>query len=310
MQHRRSTRNVPHRSKPFGPAPSAESDGSPQARSEAVRVGPFPALEAGRARDRAPVAQHAERPSGGEAPTPVVGYVCVSGQAGSVNGQERATQTELLMRECVSRDLELTEVVTDREPRNGKAFERPALEYALRRIAAGKARGLVVSEVSRLTRSAAELARILEWLLRAEGRFVAVTEGFDTGEREGRLAARMLIAVSVGQHDRLSERTREGLEVARQNGRRRGRPAVADDDELLERILEMRSHGLTLQAIADRLNEAGVPTVRGGAKWRPSSVQTAIGYRRRRQPFWLLADAAANSSRLRPDDGDGARNEA
>jgi hypothetical protein len=37
---------------------------------------------------------------------------------------------------------------------------------------------------------------------------------------------------------------------------------------------------MTLQAIADQLNAEGVPTLRGGALWRPSSVQTALGYRR------------------------------
>jgi hypothetical protein len=40
---------------------------------------------------------------------------------------------------------------------------------------------------------------------------------------------------------------------------------------------------MTLQAIADRLNEECVPTVRGGAKWRHSSVQAAAGYRRRQR---------------------------
>jgi len=37
---------------------------------------------------------------------------------------------------------------------------------------------------------------------------------------------------------------------------------------------------LTLQAIADELNEEGIPTTRGGTKWRPSSVQAALGYKR------------------------------
>ena len=75
----------------------------------------------------------------------------------------------------------------------------------------------------------------------------------------------------------LRERTRKGLQAARLNGRPRGRPAVADDPELRKRITQMRDQGMTLQAIADRLNEEGVPTVRGGAKWRPSSV--AAGHR-------------------------------
>jgi hypothetical protein len=48
---------------------------------------------------------------------------------------------------------------------------------------------------------------------------------------------------------------------------------------------------MTLQAIADRLNEMGVSTVRGGAKWRPSSVQAAVGYKRRpRSPLASLPD--------------------
>ena len=42
----------------------------------------------------------------------------------------------------------------------------------------------------------------------------------------------------------------------------------------------MRAANMTLQAIADQLNAEGVPTLRGGAKWRPSSVQAALGYRR------------------------------
>jgi Recombinase len=44
--------------------------------------------------------------------------------------------------------------------------------------------------------------------------------------------------------------------------------------------VHMREQGLTLTAIADTLNTEGVPTLRGGAKWRPSSVQRAVGYRR------------------------------
>jgi hypothetical protein len=39
---------------------------------------------------------------------------------------------------------------------------------------------------------------------------------------------------------------------------------------------------MSLQAIADALNAEGVPTVRGGAKWRPSSLQSATGYRRKK----------------------------
>ena len=41
----------------------------------------------------------------------------------------------------------------------------------------------------------------------------------------------------------------------------------------------MRARGMSLQAIADALNAAGVPTLRGGSHWRPSSVQVLAGYK-------------------------------
>jgi hypothetical protein len=42
----------------------------------------------------------------------------------------------------------------------------------------------------------------------------------------------------------------------------------------------MRAENMTLRAIADQLNAEGLPTLRGGTQWRPSSIQAALGYRR------------------------------
>jgi DNA invertase Pin-like site-specific DNA recombinase/peptidoglycan hydrolase-like protein with peptidoglycan-binding domain len=235
---------------------------------------------------------------------PVLGYACVSPQSSSANGDELRAQSDLLARACTERGLALIGVVHEREPRNGKSMERPGLNNALSLILTGKARGLVVSDLSRLSRSAADLGTILEWCATAQARLVAVAEGLDTAEPAGRLAARTLIQVSGWERERLSERTRNGLQAARSNGRRHGRPAVADNQELHERILQMRNQGITLQAIADQLNEEGVPTVRGGAKWRPSSVQAATGYRRRQQAFWLPVEAAPDRSGTLPGAGD------
>ena len=55
---------------------------------------------------------------------------------------------------------------------------------------------------------------------------------------------------------------------------------MQDVPALKERIVDDAPGGMTLQAIADVLNSEGVPTLRGGVKWRPSSVQSAAGYRR------------------------------
>jgi DNA invertase Pin-like site-specific DNA recombinase len=214
--------------------------------------------------------------------SPVIGYASSCGP-GAAARREFERQAEVIAKECECRGLALLEVVREREPSSGKALSRPGLAYAMERISIGEVSGLVVSELSRVTRSAAELGRIIEWLDRSHARFIAARHGFDTNEVEGHLAADLLVEVSRWESERLSERTRKGLRAARGNGLALGRPGVVDDPHLRERIAEMRAQGMTLQAIADRLNEEGVPTVRGGVKWRHSSVQAAAGYRRHRR---------------------------
>jgi peptidoglycan hydrolase-like protein with peptidoglycan-binding domain/DNA invertase Pin-like site-specific DNA recombinase len=210
--------------------------------------------------------------------TTVLGYACVAAPPGAAFNGEFVDQSEKIASECERRGLALLELVREREPEHASGIRRPGLSYALDRIWAGEAQGLVVADLSRLSLSVTDLGKVLSWFSRANARLVAAKEGIDTADRGGRLAARILIEVSGWERERLGKRTRKGMTAAR----RKGPPVVADNPKLKRRIELMRAEGLTLQAIADRLNEEGVPTVRGGARWRPSSVQSAAGYKRPR----------------------------
>jgi DNA invertase Pin-like site-specific DNA recombinase len=214
----------------------------------------------------------------------MLGYAIAGGPRGPINHGDLTAQAAAIAAECERRGLRLTDLIREREPAKAMGLSRPGLGYACERIRAGEAAGLVIAELSRLGRSAAEVGEIVGWFLGSGARLVAVAQGLDTARPEGRLAAQTLSQVSRWERERLGERTRSGLRAARAKGRR-GRPAVADDPELRERIADLRAGGMTLQAIADRLNEEGVPTVRGGAMWRPSSVQGAVGYKRQRPPL-------------------------
>ena len=211
-----------------------------------------------------------------------LGYVSVP-KANRLEGPELTAQVGKIDALCEQRGWKLVELVRDVESPNGKGLERPGLTYALGRIADGEASCLVVSQLGRLSRSAAELGHILESVADCGGRLVAMDLEIDTAKRSGQVAADALIAVSSWERDRLVERTRKGLEAARAKGEPISRPAVQDVPGLKQRIAAMRAEGLTLQAIADRLNEEDVPTLRGGKRWRPSSVQAAAGYRRPRR---------------------------
>ena len=77
----------------------------------------------------------------------------------------------------------------------------------------------------------------------------------------------------------LSQRTRDGLAAAKAKGVKLGGPRVLSED-IAERITELRQGGATLTAIADTLNEEGVRTARGGARWYPATVRAVLN----RQP--------------------------
>ena len=181
---------------------------------------------------------------------------------------------------CKLLGIDVVEVVREREPKDGKALDRAGLSFLIERIAAGDGSCLVVTGLQRLSRSVAELGTIVQWLERNDVRLVAVELDLDTASPGGRTTARALASVAGMESERLSERTRKGLAAARAKRHASG-GAGPDWDDIRKRIANMRADGMTLQAIADTLNDEGVPTQRGGAKWRPSSVQTAAGYKRR-----------------------------
>jgi DNA invertase Pin-like site-specific DNA recombinase len=143
--------------------------------------------------------------------------------------------------------------------------------HTIERLRNGEASCLVIAQLTDLCPSVAELGGILDAVERADARLVSLDPPFDTGAPVGRAVGRMLSAVSGWERARRADMTAAARSKA---------PEVPA--RLRRRIVQLRRAGLTLQSIADRLNEEGVPTLRGGARWRPSSVQATLGYKRPR----------------------------
>jgi DNA invertase Pin-like site-specific DNA recombinase len=150
---------------------------------------------------------------------------------------------------------------------------RSGLARALEMIAAGRAAALAVPRLRDAASSLGELVRLLGWLEEAGADLIALDVDFDSGAAAAQRPVALLREV-------------ERWEREPHSGRRpRGRPGLSSvDPQLARRLALLRERGLSLQAIASALNAEGVPTPRGGAQWRPSSVQAALGYRRPRPP--------------------------
>jgi DNA invertase Pin-like site-specific DNA recombinase len=181
------------------------------------------------------------------------------------------------------RGLRLLEIVRERDTAL-RSLERPGLSRALERIATGEARALMISDLRNLCRSIVDLGSLVRWFAGTPAGLIALDLRLDTTTPEGQAIAEAVITLSAWEHDRIARRTRTGLARVRARGGAIGPPAVADAPALRDRVAAMRAAHMTLQAIADTLNREGVPTVRGGTRWRPSSVQSVLGYRRPRKP--------------------------
>lgn len=140
----------------------------------------------------------------------IIGYARVSTSEQNVTGQTDALNAagcERIVSEAAS----------------GKhGASRPVWDEALRHLRRGDT--LVVTELSRLGRSSADLA-VLADRLDTDGVGLRILNlGADTGTPAGRLIFTIIGAVAQMERELLIERTQRGLAAARRRGRVGGRP--------------------------------------------------------------------------------------
>jgi DNA invertase Pin-like site-specific DNA recombinase len=230
--------------------------------------------------------------------TGVLGYVRVSTSEQAESGLGLQAQESAIRAYCRRQGLTLLDVIHD-DGASAKDLARPGLRIALDRLAAGEASGLVAAKLDRLSRSVVDFANLMAWCDQAGVALVALDMGIDTSTPSGRLVANVMAAVAEWERETIGQRTRDAATIRRAQGAKMGRPGVRDSrPDLAERISTERAAGATWQAIADRLNRENLPTIRGGAMWRVSSVQSAAGYVRPPAPR-KVADLPAARRRRR-----------
>lgn len=107
---------------------------------------------------------------------------------------------------------------------SGKDTARPGLKEMLDFIREGDT--LYIESISRLSRNTADFLRIFE-MLRAKGvRLVSLKEGIDTETAQGKFMLTVFAAFSELEREYIRERQREGIDLAKKEGRPLGRPTI------------------------------------------------------------------------------------
>jgi DNA invertase Pin-like site-specific DNA recombinase len=223
----------------------------------------------------------------GSAAPRFIGYVRVSTGEQAESGLGLAEQEREIRVAAARRGWTLTEVITD--TRTGANLKRPGIRRALKAIAKARVDGIVVAKLDRVSRSASDTAVLLDWIANeARADFVALdVEWADTTTPQGKLMIGLFALLAEYFRGLTAERTSAALRQLKAQGRAYGPGAVSDQPELARTIRRWRTHGFpgvprpaTLAEICSRLNANGVPTPRGGTQWRPSSLQTVLGWQR------------------------------
>lgn len=137
-----------------------------------------------------------------------VGYVRVSTQ-----GQNTARQ-EVLMQE-----LGVDRVFIDRQ--SGKDTSRPELKKMMDFVREGDV--VIVESISRFARCTKDLLDLVEQLAAKNVDFVSKKESLDTSTPSGRFVLTIFGAVAQLEREYLLQRQKEGIAIAKQEGKYKGR---------------------------------------------------------------------------------------
>ena len=119
---------------------------------------------------------------------------------------------------------------------SGKNTERPKLQAMLEYVREGDT--LYIHDFSRLARNTKDLLELVELLQHKGVRLVSNKENLDSGTATGKLMITMLAAINEFERENLLERQREGIEIAKQEGKFKGGQVKKIDEEKYNKLLE------------------------------------------------------------------------
>ena len=104
----------------------------------------------------------------------------------------------------------------------GSVRSRSQLDQIIDQLRQGDV--VVVTKYDRLARSLRDLLDIVETIQERGAGFRSLAEDIDTTTPAGRLVFHVFASIAQFERERISERTKEGLQAARKRGRVGGRP--------------------------------------------------------------------------------------
>jgi DNA invertase Pin-like site-specific DNA recombinase len=175
-----------------------------------------------------------------------------------VSTVSQSTEQQLFtLREVANRNGAIVSEFTDTI--SGSTDSRPGLDACLLAARQKKFDVLYCYSIDRLGRSTKNLISVVEMLQELKVDLFFYREGIDTTTPTGKCVFTILGSVAELERNLIRERVVSGLDKARRNGVRLGRPTVMNDS-MVTAVRLLRDKGMTVRNIAAQLR-CGVGTV-------------------------------------------------
>jgi len=163
--------------------------------------------------------------------------------------QNPANQELELRKACESRNWDVHEVYTD--VISGAKSKRPALDRLMQAVKNGDIDVICAWDVSRLGRSLQHLISLLSDIHGSEVDLYLHQNKINTATPSGKAMFSMMGVFAEFERSMIQERVKAGLERAKADGKRLGRPPVLAPT-VVQEIRNLRLQGLSARKVAQR----------------------------------------------------------
>ncbi len=170
----------------------------------------------------------------------LIGYVRVSTEEQNEQRQIVALQ-----------EKKVDKIFTDKK--SGKNTNRKALNDMLEYVREGDT--VITESISRIARSTRDLLSIIDMLTQKNVEFISIKENIDTTTPQGRFMLTVFAALAELERENILQRQKEGIAIAKEKGKYKGRQPIKIDVERFKTICERwRAGELTAVEAMDKLN--------------------------------------------------------
>lgn len=165
-----------------------------------------------------------------------------------VSTADQTTDNQIAEIKSAGFDVADHRIITETVSGSVPAMERPQFSRLVDRLEAGDV--LLVTKLDRLGRNAMDVRATVERLSGSDVRVHCLAlGGVDLTSAAGRMTMSVIAAVAEFERDLLIERTQSGLQRAKANGAKLGRPSALSEAQQLD-VLTKRLAGGSLGALA------------------------------------------------------------